>query len=70
MSSQPEEATLLDQSPRGLGGEQKVQSRGKHEGVSSSSLSAAGGTVPVGEEDGSRSEDQGLYDQLLFQMLW
>lgn len=35
VSSQPEKAALLDQSPCGLGGKQEVQSEGKHESVSS-----------------------------------
>lgn len=35
VSSQPEEAALLDQSPCGLGGKQKAQSEGKRESVSS-----------------------------------
>ena len=61
-------AAPLDQSPYGLGVEEKMQSRGKQE-ASASPFSAVGRVV-MGGEDGSRSEKQGRDDQPLFQMLW
>lgn len=60
-------AAPLGQSPHGLGIEEKMQSRGKQ---ASASPFSAGGTVVMGGEDGSRSENQGRDDQPLFQMLW
>lgn len=61
-------AAPLDQFPRGLGVEEKMQSRGKQE--ASASPFPAGGDGAHGWGNGSRSENQGRDGQPLSQTLW